>query len=154
MALNESLAGMQRVTRDGMLAFLELSSTGFAETLRIVDDNQNRVLNGVEYVGFPWGFTPPSDQSNSASQIKLVVSNVGRSLTQDLENLPPNTKVTAKVMLVDVKRPNEVVKQWRIPMSSVTVDMATVSATCGNHQFLKQQAVKLRYDQAYAPGAF
>lgn len=154
MESREALAAMQRVSRDTMLCFLELQSSGFAETLRIVDDSQNHILNGVEYVGFPFGFTPPSDQSKSASQIKLVISNVGRAITEDLERLPPNTRVTAVVKLVDSKRPQEVVKQWRVPLSNVTVDMAQASATCGNFQFLKQQAVRLRFDQTYAPGAF
>lgn len=154
MALNESLAGMQRVSRDGMLCFIELGSPSFIDTLRLVDDNENHTLNGVEYTGFPFGFTPPSDQSASASQIKLVISNVGRSITEELERVQPNTRVTAVVKLVDRKRPQEVVKQWRMPLSNVSVDMGTASATCGNHQFMKQQASRKRYDQTYAPGAF
>ena len=56
------LADVQRVSREGIIACLELSSPSFAETLRIVDDNENFVLNGVEYIAFPFGFTPPSDQ--------------------------------------------------------------------------------------------
>lgn len=154
MTSRDALADMQRVSRDSLLCFLELGSPSFTETLRIVDDSGNHMLNGLEYTGFPFGFTPPSDQSNSASQIKLVISNVGRTITEELETVQPNTRVTATVKLVDRKRPQEVVKQWRIPLSNVTVDMATASATCGNHQFLKQQASRLRYDQQYAPGLF
>lgn len=148
------LADAQRVTREGMLCFLELESPGFSEVLRLVDDNTNHMLGGLEYTGFPFGFTPPSDQSSTASQIKLVISNVGRSMTEELEGILPNTRVTAIVKLVDKRRPQEVAKQWRVPLSNVTVDQATATATCGNFQFLKQQACRLRFDQSYAPGLF
>lgn len=148
------LADAQRVTRDGMLCFLELRSNSFSDVLRLVDDNQNHMLGGLEYTGFPFGFTPPSDQSSTAAQIKLVISNVGRSITEELETVQPNTRVTAVVKLVDRRRPQEVATQWRVPLSNVTVDMATATATCGNFQFFKQQASRLRFDQAFAPGLF
>lgn len=148
------LSDAQRVSRDGILALLELSSTSFADTLRLVDDNENFILNGVEYTAFPFGFTPPSDSSGSASQIKLVISNVGRTLTEELEGVLPNERVMAKVRLVDKKDPGRVAMEWRVPLSNVTVDMATATATCGNFQFMKQQASRLRYDQFLAPGLF
>lgn len=150
------LEDAQRVTREGILCLLELKSTQFTDVLRLVDDNdpQGFTLSGLKYTSFPFGFTPPSDQSNSASQIKLVISNVGRSITEELEKVGPNQIVTATVMLVDRKNPTVVAKRWRIPLSNVTVDQATATATCGNHQRLKQQAVRLRFDQYYAPGLF
>lgn len=146
----------QRVSREGMLCLLELSSNQFTDVLRLVDDNDPSgfTLNGLKYTSFPFGFTPPSDQSNSASQIKLVISNVGRSITEELERVGPNQVVTATVMLVDRKAPTVVAKRWRIPLSNVTVDQATATATCGNHRRLQQQAVRLRFDQHYAPGLF
>ncbi len=150
------LEDAQRVTREGILCLLELKSTEFTDVLRLVDDNdpEGFTLNGLKYTSFPFGFTPPSDQSNSASQIKLVISNVGRSITEELEKVGPNQIVTATVLLVDRKNPTVVAKRWRIPLSNVTVDQATATATCGNHQRLKQQAVRLRFDQYYAPGLF
>lgn len=146
----------QRVSREGMLCLLELSSSAFTDVLRLVDDNDPAgfTLNGAHFVSFPFGFTPPSDQSASASQIKLVISNVGKSITEELERVGPNQDIVATVMLVDRKAPTVVAKRWRIPLSNVTVDQATATATCGNHQRLRQQAVRLRYDQYYAPGLF
>lgn len=148
------LAESQRVSRSGILALLELRATPFAETLRIVDDNEDFVFNGVTYTRFPFGFTPPSDQKSSASQIKLVISNVGRSMTEDFESLGPNDRVHARIMLVDKKQPTVIAMEWRVPLSNVTVDMATATATCGNFQIMKQQASRLRYDQFLAPGLF
>lgn len=148
------LADAQRVSREGIIALLELSSPSFLETLRLVDDNENFTFNGVEYTAFPFGFTPPSDQSGSASQIKLVISNVGRTMTEELEKITPNERVRATIRLVDKKEPTRVAMEWRVPLSNVTVDVATATATCGNFQFMKQQASRLRYDQFLAPGLF
>lgn len=148
------LEDAQRVSRSGILALLELRADTFPEILRIVDDNEDFVLNGITYTAFPFGFTPPNDQSGSASQIKLVISNVGRSITEDLETLGPNDRVIARLMIVDKKQPTVIAKEWRVPLSNVSVDMATASATCGNFQMMKQQASRLRYDQFLAPGLF
>lgn len=146
----------QRISREGILCLLELSSPSFSEVLRLVDDNtpEGFTFNGIRYTSFPFGFTPPSDQSNSASQIKLIISNVGRSITEELEKVGPNQEVRATVMLVDRKNPTVIAKRWRVPLSNVTVDQATATATCGNHQRMKQQAVRLRFNQNYAPGMF
>lgn len=148
------LADAQRVTREGIIALLDLSAPSFQETLRLVDDNVNFVFNGVEYLAFPFGFTPPSDQSGSASQIKLVISNVGRTMVEELEKIQPNDRVRAVLRLVDRKNPTVIAKEWRVPLSNVTVDIATATATCGNFQFMKQQASRKRYDQFLAPGLF
>lgn len=148
------LESVQRVTRDGVIGLLELSAPSFPDTLRICDDNQNFIFQGVEYIGFPFGFTLPSDQSSSASQIKLVIGNTGRGITEDLEMLRPNEIVRAVIKLIDRKNPTVVAKEWRVPLSNVSVNTATATATCGNFQMMKQQASRLRYDQSFSPGLF
>ena len=145
----------QRVTdTSGLLLFLEITADSFAETLRIVNDTQNWISNGVEFVGVPFGFKLPDDTSGQSPRAVLTLDNVGRGITDDLESLQPNEMVTAKLMISDRADPNVIERTLFLPMTSVSVTGATATAQCGVDYLMRQQAVLLRYTPYLTPGVF
>lgn len=150
------LENRQRVSNGQVIGLLEIYSVAFPEVLRIADDNRAApiISNGNEFACFPFAFVLPKDQSRQAAQMRLEISNVGRSIIEDLESWVPGYPIYAKLMLVDKTDLDAVYKQWHLPLSNVSCTMQTVTATCGNHLFLQQKCVRLRYDRFYSPGNY
>lgn len=73
----------------GPLMLLEVSAPSMPEVLRIVNDNVNWTSNGKEFIAAPFGFQLPDDVSGQAPRAQLVIDNIGRALTEDLEGLAP-----------------------------------------------------------------
>lgn len=145
----------QRVTdTSGVLLFLEMSAPSMSEVLRIVNDTQNWTSNGHEYIGFPFQFKLPDDVSGQSTRAQIVVDNVGRSLTEDLERMAPNETVDIRIMVSDRVNPNAYEQDIRLPMMRVSVNASTVTVQAGDDFIMRQQAVQLRFTPHLTPGLF
>lgn len=145
----------QRVTDTaGTLMLLEVSAPSFPEVLRIANDTQGWVSNGVTYIGVQFGFKLPDDVSGQAPRAQLVLSNVGRAITEDLERLAPGELVTARLMITDRADPDLIEQDHYLPMTSVSVNTQTATAACGVDYLTRQQAVRLRFNPQTSPGLF
>ncbi|KAB7769366.1 DUF1833 family protein [Xanthomonas maliensis] len=143
----------QRLTDpSGVLLFLEVRAPSFTDVLRLVNDTQNWVSNGVEYIGVPFGIKLPDDTAGQTPRTVLTIDNVGRGITEDLEALQPNELVTAKLMIADTEAPSVIVQTWFLPMTHVSVNPTTATAQCGVDFLMRQQAVLLRYTPFLTPG--
>lgn len=143
----------QRVTdRESELVFLTISAPSMPETLRIVSDTQNWTSQGVEYIGFPFGFDMPDDIPGQAPRARLFIDNVGRSMTEDLERLQPNEPLMAMVAISDRANPDVYERVYRLPMTNVTATGTQVTAQLGVDFMTRQQAVRLRYNPFLTPG--
>lgn len=135
----------QRVAdTDGILLFLSVEADSFTSTLNLVADTQNWTSNSVEYIGVPFGFTLPDDVQGQSSRAQLTLSNVGRGVSEELELLGPNETVTATLRVADRSDPDTIVSTFVLPMTSVSVSGAQVSAQCGVDFIMRQQAVRIR----------
>ncbi|KRG47338.1 hypothetical protein ARC20_03135 [Stenotrophomonas panacihumi] len=145
----------QRVTDPaGVLMLLEISAPSMPDVLRIVNDTQNWVSRGIEYVGFPFGFKLPDDVSGQSPRAQLVIDNVGRGMTDDLERLQPGELVTARLMITDRADPSVIESEYYLPMTQVSVNAQTATAQCGVDFLMRQQAVQLRANPFTLPGIF
>ena len=138
----------------GILLLLELSAPTFVEVLRIVNDTDDWVSQGKSYMGFPFGFKLPDDVGGQAPRAQLVLDNVGRSITEDLERLQPGELVTARLMITDRADANVIEASYDLPMTQVVVNTSTASAQLGVDFLTRQQAVTLRANPYTLPGIF
>lgn len=138
----------------GTLLFLEVSAASFNETLRIVNDTHNWTSNGLEYIGVPFGFKLPEDVSGQTPRAVLTLDNIGRGISDDLENLRPYDVVKAKLMISDRSDPDVIERSYIMPITQVSVNSRTASAQCGYDAVMRQQAVRVRYNLFTAPGVF
>ena len=145
----------QRVTdTSGMLVFLEVSASSFAETLRIAADTKSWTSNGVHYIGFPFGLKLPDDTAGQVPRTQIVIDNVGRSITEDLERRAPGDTVWAKLMITDKANPDVYERVYNLPLMQVSVNQSTVTASAGFDFLTRQQAVRLRFTPFLTPGLF
>jgi len=145
----------QRVTdTSGTLLFLSVTAPSLLAPLRIVNDTQDWVSQGVEYLGVPFSFKLPDDTRGQSPRAQLVLDNVGRGISEDLEALAPNELMMARFMLSDRADPNVYERDYYIPVTSILVAGATASAQCGVDHLMRQQAVRLRANPFTLPGIF
>ncbi|MEV5456636.1 DUF1833 family protein [Streptomyces sp. NPDC052535] len=138
----------------GILLLLELSAPSFVEVLRIVNDTGDWVSQGNVYTGFPFGFKLPDDVGGQAPRAQLVLDNVGRSITEDLERLQHSELVTARLMITDRADPNVIEASYDLPMTQVVVTSQVATAQLGVDFLTRQQAVTLRANPFTLPGIF
>lgn len=138
----------------GHVELLEVTNRSFSEPMRICNDVQDFVSKGVAYIGLPFGFTLPEDQSGSAPRMQLTLDNVGRGITDELERLQPGTTTMAKLDVVARDTPDVREHSFWLPMTSVTVSGATAQAVCGVDELMRQSACKLIANPFTLPGIF
>lgn len=145
----------QRVTdTSGLLLFLEIGAPSFLDTLRIVNDTQDWISNGLTYLACPFGFKLPDDNAGQTPRAQLVIDNIGLGMTQDLEALQPNELVMCRLMISDRADPNAYERTYRLPMTMASASTGQVTAQLGVDFLMRQQSVRLRANPFTTPGLF
>jgi Domain of unknown function (DUF1833) len=138
----------------GVLQFLEISAPSFPDTLRLVNDSINWTVNGQEYIAMPFRIKLPTDASGTAGSIDIEMDNVGRNMTEELERLPPNEMVMARIRLSDRDDPGNFFRDIPMPIVRVSVNANSATATASMDSVMRQQACRLRANEFTLPGIF
>ena len=145
----------QRINNDvGHVELLEVTNPSFSEPMRICNDVQDFVSQGVSYIGLPFGFTLPDDVSGQAPRMQLKMDNVGRGVSDELERRQPGTTTMAKLIIVPRDMPDTHEHVFWLPMSSVSISGASATATCSVDELMRQSACKQVANQFTLPGVF
>lgn len=138
----------------GVLQFLEISAPSFPDTLRLVNDSINWTIDGQEYLAMPFRIKLPTDASGTAGSIDIEMDNVGRNMTEELERLPPNEMVQARLRLSDRDAPSSFFRDIPMPIVRVSVTTTAATATASMDSIMRQQACRLRANEFTLPGIF
>lgn len=145
----------QRVTdTSGTLLLLEITASSFTGPMYVVNDTQDWVSQGINYVGIPFGFKLPDDVRGQTPRAQLVMANVGTGFADELERLAPNEPVMAKMHVSDRAAPDTHAQTLFLPLTHVSVSGTTATAQCGVDFLMRQQAVRLRANPYTLPGVF
>lgn len=139
------------------LVFLEIVHSGLAETLRLVNDNQNWESNGNAYFGFSFDATLPEQSAGTIGRARLTVDNVGRELTQWIEASDGGRGAMVRVFVTARSTPNVVEQDYlNFALLSTTTPTSppVVNFDIGYENPMEQPAVRRRFDPATAPGMF
>lgn len=149
-------AGRQQLRRvidsDGFLLLLRLEHPAI-DTAYVANDTRDWNISGTTWVGLPMRVKLPND-SSQAPRAQIEVDNVSRALAVAMESLPTTGVLQATFQLVSRTTPSVVEYQFSAPLSGVRLTMATLSATLGLDDVMRQAAVRLRYDPTTAPALF
>lgn len=145
----------QRVTNPGgSLELLEVTNPSFSEPMRIANEVEDIVSQGVAYIGVPFRFTLPEDVSGSNPQLRLQLDNVGRGITDELERLQPGSVTMARLIVVDRTALDVHAHVYYLPLSSVQCTPTVATATAGADYWMRQSACRQVMDPHYLPGIF
>ena len=145
----------QRLTNTvGHVELLEVTNPSFSGPMRICNDVQDFESKGVSYIGLPFGFSLPDDVSGQAPGMQLVMDNVGRGLSDELERLLPGTTTMAKLVIVARDTPDVHEHVFWMPLTSVSISGAMASATASVDALMRQSACKQIANPFTLPGIF
>lgn len=155
MSDKQLLTQLQTLQDDvGYVELLEITNPSFSDTFRIVNDTQDFAHKGNAYFGIPFKFTRPSIDESVSQSMEFTMSNIGIAVTDELEQLPPNTLTMATLKVVSRQTPDKVAFAFQMPLTNVQCTQTTITASAGFDEFLRQSASKLRMNELTTPGLF
>lgn len=138
----------------GILELLTITGGGIATPIRVVNDTRDVVSNGNTFLALPFQLNLPKDAAREVPRAQLRLDNIGRELTQELEALQPGAELMATIQVVYRATPNVIEYAFTAPLSDVSVDVFSVSASIGPTDLMRRPAVDIRFDPLTAPGLF
>ena len=137
-----------------VLTALEIRHPAVAQPVRVVNDTEDRTIEGNRYVALRFDARLADDVEGQAPQAELAIDNVGRALTQWVEAAGGGAGATVRVMQVlDIADPEV---EWELTMdvAGVQVDAERLTARLGFDPLLGRAAVVMRHDPQTSPGLF
>ncbi|MGF1873754.1 DUF1833 domain-containing protein [Photobacterium frigidiphilum] len=136
------------------LILVEIHHQSFSEPARIVADTQDITHAGYRYTALPIDVTLPDEGEGKLPQAKLIVDNVGRVLTDEIDGTRGFEGGTCVIMQVMRSNPSHV--EWGIELDvlDVSIDQLKISATLGYEDMLNKPAVTMRFTPERSPGLF
>lgn len=134
------------------LILLEITHIDLDVPVRVVNDVQELVSNGNEFIACPFEISLPDDIGEQVPKAQLSVDNIGRELTQWLEYSNGGAGAKCRIMQVMRSYPDLLEYDITLDMSGMSITNQTVTAELGFQNTLNQPAVAVRYDPGSAPG--
>lgn len=145
----------QRLTNTvGHVELLEVTNPSFTGPMHICNDVQDFTSKGVTYIALPFGFTLPDDVSGQAPRMQLVMDNVGRDISTELERLLPGTTTMARLIIVARDTPDVHEHVFWMPLTGVSINGAVARATASVDELMRQAACKQIANPFTLPGIF
>ena len=139
---------------DTLLTALELRHPAISTPVRVVNDTQERTIDGQDYVALRFGARFADDVEGQVPRAELVVDNVGRALMQWIERAEGGVGATVRVM--QVLAIPDATPEWEMTLdvASVRADQERVVVGLGFDPLLGRSAVAMRHDPQTSPGLF
>ncbi|MCY4660251.1 MAG: DUF1833 family protein, partial [Acidobacteria bacterium] len=129
-----------------LLTALEIRHPAVAAPVRVINDSEERRIEGSRYIALRFDARLADDVEGQAPQAELAIDNVGRDLTQWIEAAGGGTGASVRVMQVlDIPDPEV---EWELTMdvAGMQLDAERVTARLGFDPLLGRAAVTLRHD--------
>ena len=138
----------------GPLMLVTLSSTGWAQPVRLVNDTRNWTSNSNVFTGLQMSYKLPNDTAGEDARLQLEIVNVGREITAELEALPAGSAILATIQFATRATPSVIDYEFLGEMVGVKTTLTSVSAQIANDSVGRRSASVLRYDPRVAPGLY
>jgi hypothetical protein len=149
---------------DAILAFLTISHLGLSEPIRVVSDASDYMLNGVRFVGLPFGFRLLND-SDEIPRAQLTVQNVDRQLGEAVLSMSGRPEVSIELRSsadfdlsvhprVPLGSAVPIYAFRRLTLRDVTVSATELSGTVMLHDYTTEPWPSTRAIEARLPGLF
>lgn len=138
---------------EALLVLLEIDHPFVSEPIRLVNDSQDFLFDGHNYIAMPFSVNRHSDVQGELPKTTLNIPNVGRSLVKWIDSSGGGRNASISVILA---RRSSVMEEERINfgIGSVTInnEMVTFSLIIQNN--LVKRSMRYVFDTKRAMGLF
>jgi len=136
------------------LILLEINHPELDPPIRVVNDSQNIISNGIEYIAFPFNCTLPDDYENRLPRARISIGNAGRDLMFWLETTDGGNGSTGTFRQVMRSRPNQIEYEITMGLFNVAATNLEVSAELGFENLFAKPAISISYRPENSAGLF
>lgn len=136
------------------LYLLEISHAQLVTPIRVVNDTADIVSNGNTYIAYPFRITLPDDVAGQMPRATLTIDNLGRELTQWLDDSAGGREATVRVMQIMRDAPDVIEYEITVDLRGVGQDVGQVSGQLGYEDVLNLPGLPMTYRADLAPGLF
>ncbi len=145
----------QAVSEDELpLVLLEISHALLAEPMRLVNDVQDVVSNGQNYVATSFNFVWPDDMDKQTPRAQLSIANTRGDVGAFFERTHGGRGALLTVLQIMRSMPDFVEDRLVLDLKNVQVTTQTVSGQLGYDDVLNRPGTPATYRPESAPGLF
>lgn len=145
-------AGNAAQTGEVYLVLLTISHPNLAQSIRVVNNNENVTSRGQEFIAFPFEIELPGEDSDQPPMARLRIDNVDRMIVSSIRDIATPPNVTIEVVLAS--QPNQIEISFEaLIMRNVSYDAASVTGELVFEQIVVEP-VALNMTPAKFPGIF
>ncbi|WP_336235752.1 DUF1833 family protein [Achromobacter dolens] len=137
-----------------LLAAIEITHPELEVPARFVNDTKDITIEGNTFFACRFDLTLPDDQDQKVPQARLEVDNIGRELTQWLEQSQGGKGAKCRMLMVLRSNPDNLEFDMTLDLTGLEITNFRVSGDLGFKNTLMQSAVAVRYDPTTSPGNF
>jgi len=147
-------AAQQLSPADRPLVLLEVSHALLAQPLRYVNDNEDIVSNGNNYVAGEFQFVWPDDQDQQAPAAQLSIGNLGGGLGEFFERARGGIGTRVTALQIMRSNPDFIEDRLTLDLRNIEVNMTAVSGQLSYARILDQPGTAYTFRPETAPGIF
>ena len=136
------------------LVLLEISHALLAEPMRLVNDVQDVVSNGQNYVATSFNFVWPDDMDKQTPRAQLSIANTRGDVGAFFERTHGGRGAVLTVLQIMRSAPDFVEDRLVLDLKNVQVTTQTVSGQLGYDDVLNRPGTPATYRPESAPGLF
>lgn len=151
---NEVLAQLfSQESNDPFLTLLTLSHSSFPSDIRLVNNTEDIVSNGLTYIAFPMKIILPRDDGETTREVSIEFDNVSLELMNELRTV--TTFINVKLEMVLASIPDAVqISFSELKIQNVTYNKTKVTARLFLDSFLNTEISSEKYTPTSYPGIF
>lgn len=137
----------------GFLILLTITHDLLPSPIRVVNNTENVISGGNEYIRYPFDVQLPDERDGSAPIAKLTIDNVSREIVQTLRQI--STPPTIGIQVVRLDNPDSV--EMSLPtfkLRNVSFDALTISGDLIIDDVTKEGFPARSFTPAEYPGLF
>lgn len=138
---------------DPFLMLLTIDHEDFDEEIRLVNNTENQISRGKEFLSFPMNIRLPGDDGENLREVSIEFDNVSLYLIGELRSV--TTPMDVKLEMILASDPDTVqLSLEELKLKNVVYDKQKVSAKLFMDSFLNVEMTSEKYTPTIYPGLF
>lgn len=136
------------------VVLLEITHPELLAPARVVNDNQDLISNGENFVACAFETQLPDDQAGAMPRVPIAIDNIGGELTEWMDDSKGGRGAQVRMMQVMRDTPNVIEQEFTLALLNTRQNMLQISGELGYENVLDQPALQATYTPETAPGLF